>query len=446
MQWKLPDRPTAPFCPSEVQGMVTVPKTGNRWRQLLAFIGPGLLISVGYMDPGNWATDIEGGAKFGYSLLTVVFLSNLMAIVLQALCVRLGLVTGKDLAQLCRQSFSHPVNVALWFFAEIAIIACDLAEILGSALALNLLFHLPLVGGVCITGLDVMVVLLLQGKGFRWLEAMVLGLVGTIALCFAVEIVLAKPDWGAVAQGYLPQFDILQKPEKLYLAISILGATVMPHNLYLHSSIVQTRSWQDPSQPVSTRNLRNAIRYATLDSTLALSAALLINSAILIVAAATFHFSGNQNVAEIQYAYQLLTPLLGTGAASMLFGLALLASGQSSTLTGTLAGQIVMEGFLDLRIPCWQRRLITRGLAIAPALAGVPIFGEQGIGKMLVLSQVILSLQLPFAIFPLVLFSGNVIIMGKFANPRWLNTIAWAVGLSIAGLNVWLLGETLLGG
>ncbi|SRR5579883_1344603 len=446
MQWKLPDRPTAPFCPSEVQGMVTVPKTGNRWRQLLAFIGPGLLISVGYMDPGNWATDIEGGAKFGYSLLTVVFLSNLMAIVLQALCVRLGLVTGKDLAQLCRQSFSHPVNVALWFFAEIAIIACDLAEILGSALALNLLFHLPLVGGVCITGLDVMVVLLLQGKGFRWLEAMVLGLVGTIALCFAVEIVLAKPDWGAVAQGYLPQFDILQKPEKLYLAISILGATVMPHNLYLHSSIVQTRSWQDPSQPVSTRNLRNAIRYATLDSTLALSAALLINSAILIVAAATFHFSGNQNVAEIQDAYQLLTPLLGTGAASMLFGLALLASGQSSTLTGTLAGQIVMEGFLDLRIPCWQRRLITRGLAIAPALAGVLIFGEQGIGKMLVLSQVILSLQLPFAIFPLVLFSGNVIIMGKFANPRWLNTIAWAVGLSIAGLNVWLLGETLLGG
>lgn len=364
-----------------------------------------------------------------------------MAIVLQALCVRVGLVTGKDLAQLCRQSFSHPVNVMLWFFAEIAIIACDLAEILGSALALNLLFHLPLGWGVCVTGLDVMIVLLLQGKGFRWLEAMVLGLVSTIALCFAVEILLAKPDWGAVAQGYLPQLDILQNPEKLYIAISILGATVMPHNLYLHSSIVQTRSWEPTRQ-----NQREVIRFATLDSTLALSAALFINSAILIVAAATFHFSGNQNVAEIQDAYRLLAPLLGTGAASILFGLALLASGQSSTLTGTLAGQIVMEGFLDFRIPCWQRRLLTRGLAIAPALIGILWFGEQGIGKMLVLSQVILSLQLPFAIFPLVLFTSNAALMGKFVNPRWLNAIAWSIGLLITGLNVWLLGQTLLGG
>ncbi|MBC7969310.1 MAG: Nramp family divalent metal transporter [Verrucomicrobia bacterium] len=279
MQWKLPDRPTAPFCPSEVQGAVVVPQTVSGWRKLLAFVGPGLLVSVGYMDPGNWATDIGGGSKFGYSLLAVVFLSNLMAIVLQALCVRLGLVTGRDLAQLCRQSFSRPINLVLWFFAEVAIIACDLAEILGSALALNLLFHLPLVWGVCITGLDVMVVLLLQGKGFRWLEAMVLGLVATIALCFGAEILLAKPDWGAVAQGYLPQLDILQKPEKLYIAISILGATVMPHNLYLHSSIVQTRSWQQsPHQQAA--NQRDAIRYATIDSTLALSAALFINSAI----------------------------------------------------------------------------------------------------------------------------------------------------------------------
>ncbi|XGV98808.1 MAG: Nramp family divalent metal transporter [Leptolyngbya sp. BL-A-14] len=441
MQWQLPDRPTAPFCPSEVQGVVAVPETGSQWRKLLAFVGPGLLVSVGYMDPGNWATDIEGGSRFGYSLLAVVFLSNLMAIVLQALCVRVGLVTGKDLAQLCRQSFSHPVNVMLWFFAEIAIIACDLAEILGSALALNLLFHLPLGWGVCVTGLDVMIVLLLQGKGFRWLEAMVLGLVSTIALCFAVEILLAKPDWGAVAQGYLPQLDILQNPEKLYIAISILGATVMPHNLYLHSSIVQTRSWEPTRQ-----NQREVIRFATLDSTLALSAALFINSAILIVAAATFHFSGNQNVAEIQDAYRLLAPLLGTGAASILFGLALLASGQSSTLTGTLAGQIVMEGFLDFRIPCWQRRLLTRGLAIAPALIGILWFGEQGIGKMLVLSQVILSLQLPFAIFPLVLFTSNAALMGKFVNPRWLNAIAWSIGLLITGLNVWLLGQTLLGG
>jgi manganese transport protein len=312
-------------------------------------------------------------------------------------------------------------------------------------LALNLLFHLPLVWGVCITGLDVMVVLLLQGKGFRWLEAMVLGLVATIALCFGAEILLAKPDWSAVPQGYLPQLDILQKPEKLYIAISILGATVMPHNLYLHSSIVQTRSWQQSPHPQAA-NQRDAIRYATIDSTLALSAALFINSAILIVAAATFHFSGNQDVAEIQDAYRLLAPLLGTGAASILFGLALLASGQSSTLTGTLAGQIVMEGFLDLQIPCWQRRLITRGLAIAPALAGILWFGEQGIGKMLVLSQVILSLQLPFAIFPLVLFTGNAALMGKLANPRWLNAIAWAIGLLITGLNVWLLWQTLLGG
>lgn len=441
MQWNLPDRPTAPFCPSEVQGAVAVPQTGSSWRKFFAFVGPGLLVSVGYMDPGNWATDIEGGSRFGYSLLTVVFLSNLMAIVLQALCVRLGLVTGKDLAQLCRQSFSRPVNVTLWVFAEIAIIATDLAEILGSALALNLLFHLPLVWGVCLTSLDVMVVLLLQGKGFRWLEAMVLGLVVTIALCFAVEILLAKPDWGAVAQGYLPQLDILQKPEKLYIAISILGATVMPHNLYLHSSIVQTRSWQQSQQ-----TQREVIRFATLDSTLALSAALFINSAILIVAAATFHFSGNQDVAQIQDAYRLLAPLLGTGAASILFGLALLASGQSSTLTGTLAGQIVMEGFLDLRIPCWQRRLLTRGLAIVPALAGILWFGEPGIGKMLVLSQVILSLQLPFAVFPLVLFTGNIALMGKFVNPRWLNAIAWAIGLLITGLNVWLLWQTLLGG
>lgn len=364
-----------------------------------------------------------------------------MAIVLQALCVRLGLVTGRDLAQLCRQSFSRPVNLVLWFFAEIAIIACDLAEILGSALALNLLLHLPLVWGVCITGLDVMIVLLLQSKGFRWLEAMVLGLIATIAICFSIEILLAKPNWGAVAQGYLPQIDILQQPEKLYIAISILGATVMPHNLYLHSSIVQTRTWER-----SPQNQRDAIRYATIDSTLALSAALFINSAILIVAAATFHFSGNQDVGEIQDAYRLLAPLLGTGAASILFGLALLASGQSSTLTGTLAGQIIMEGFLDLRIPCWQQRLLTRGLAIAPALAGILWFGEQGIGKMLVLSQVILSLQLPFAVFPLVLFTGNPALMGKAVNPRWLNAIAWAIGLLITGLNVWLLWQTLLGG
>jgi manganese transport protein len=441
VSWKLPDRPTAPFCPGEVQGTVTVPSQGSGWRKFLAFVGPGLLVSVGYMDPGNWATDIEGGAKFGYSLLSVIFISNLIAIVLQSLCVRLGIVTGQDLAQLCRRSFSRPINITLWLLAEVAIIACDLAELLGSALALNLLFHLPLVWGVCITALDVMIVLLLQGKGIRWLEAMIFGLIATIGICFLAEILLAQPDWSSVAHGYVPQLDILQHPDKLYIAVSILGATVMPHNLYLHSSMVQTRSWQDSLPDPNT-----AIRYATIDSTVSLIGALLINSAILIVAAATFYVSGNQTVDEIQEAYQLLAPLLGTGAASVLFGLALLASGQSSTLTGTYAGQVIMEGFLDLQIPCWLRRIITRALAIAPALVGIMLFGDRGIGMMLVLSQVILSLQLPFAVFPLVLFTGNQALMGKLASPGWLQGLAWTAAWLIAGLNLWLLGQFLQSG
>ncbi|PZV09096.1 MAG: divalent metal cation transporter, partial [Leptolyngbya sp.] len=399
---------------------------------------PGLLVSVGYMDPGNWATDIEGGAKFGYSLLSVIFLSNLIAILLQTLCVRLGLVTGQDLAQACRTHFSRPVNLMLWLFAEVAIVACDLAEILGSALAFNLLFQLPLIWGVCLTGFDLIVVLLLQGKGFRWLEAIVLGLVSTIALCFLVEILLTKPNWSAVALGYVPQLDILKNPNKLYLAVSILGATVMPHNLYLHSAIVQTRVYQ----PALTKKV--AVRFATIDSTMALIAALFVNSAILIVAAAAFHGSGNQQVAEIQDAYRLLSPLLGTGAASLLFALALLASGQSSTFTGTIAGQIIMEGFLDWRIPCWLRRLITRALAIIPAVVGIAILGESGVGKLLVLSQVILSLQLPFAVFPLVLFTSSPAYMGQFTNPRWIKLLAWGIGWLIAGLNVWLLGQLLL--
>jgi manganese transport protein len=432
-QW-LPKIPTAPFCPSEVQGTVTVPCQVSSWRKFLAFMGPGLLISVGYMDPGNWATDIAGGAQFGYSLLSVIFLSNLIAILLQSFCVKLGIVTGQDLAQTCRSQFSRPLNITLWLFAEIAIVACDLAEILGSALALNLLFHLPLVWGVLITGLDLVVVLLLQGKGFRWLEAIILGLVTTIALSFLAEILLAHPDWTAVAQGYIPQSSIVENPNQLYLAVSILGATVMPHNLYLHSAIVQTRKWQD-----ALPNIRIALRYATWDSSIWLVGALFVNSAILIVAAATFHFSGNQQVAEIQDAYKLLTPLLGSGLASLLFGLALLASGQSSTFTGTIAGQVIMEGFLNLRIPCWLRRLLTRCLAIAPALIGLSYLGEQGIGKLLVLSQVVLSLQLPFAIVPLIMFTGNVKLMGQFANPRWIKGLAWTVAITIAGLNLWLL-------
>jgi manganese transport protein len=363
--WRLPRIPTAPFCPPEVQGTVAIPCQVSAWRKFLAFVGPGLLVSVGYMDPGNWATDIQGGARFGYSLLSVIFLSNLIAILLQALCVRLGIVTGQDLAQTCHSQFPRWVNAGLWLFAEIAIAACDLAEVLGSALALNLLFHLPLVLGVLLTGFDLLVVLLLQGRGFRWLEAIILALVTTIGLCFLVEIFFARPDWGAVASGYWPTSSIISNPEKLYLGVSILGATVMPHNLYLHSAIVKTRQWQGA---ISSPGV--AARFATGDSTLALVGALLINSAILIVAAATFHFSGHQQVAEIQDAYQLLTPLLGSGLASLLFGLALLASGQSSTFTGTIAGQVIMEGFFDWQIPCWLRRLVTRIIAIVPALMG----------------------------------------------------------------------------
>lgn len=430
----LPQVPTAPFCPSEVQGTVSVPLQASAWQKFFAFAGPGLLVAVGYMDPGNWATDIEGGSKFGYSLLSIIFISNLIAILLQGLCVRLGMVTGQDLAQACRTHFSQPVNIVLWLFAEIAIVACDLAEILGSALALNLLFHLPLTWGVLLTGLDLVVVLVLQGKGFRWLEAIILGLVATIAVCFAIEIVFAHPDWGAVAQGYVPSSAIVTEPERLYLAISILGATVMPHNLYLHSAIVQTRKWQGVLSDVGV-----AVRYATWDSTLSLVAALFINSAILIVAAATFHFSGNQQVAEIQDAYRLLTPLLGSGLASLLFGLALLAAGQSSTFTGTIAGQVIMEGFLDLRIPCWLRRLLTRCLAIAPALIGLAILGDRGVGKLLVLSQVVLSVQLPFAIVPLILFTSNAKLMGDFVNSRWIQVLAWTITVTIAVLNFWLL-------
>jgi manganese transport protein len=437
LQWRLPKIPTAPFCPAEVEGSVIVP-SGSAWRKFLAFVGPGLLVSVGYMDPGNWATDIAGGAQFGYQLLSVIFLSNLMAILLQSLCVRLGIATDLDLAQACGRYFNRSINLVLWIFAEIAIVACDLAEILGSALALNLLFHLPLAWGVCLTGLDLVVVLLLQGKGFRWLEAIIGGLVLTIALCFAIEIIFSKPDWGMVLRGYVPQTAIVRDRNMLYLAISILGATVMPHNLYLHSAIVKTRRYDPVVMPKA-----EVIRYATLDSTIALMAALLVNSAILIVAAAAFHFSGNQSVGEIQDAYQLLAPLLGTTAASFLFALALLASGQSSTFTGTIAGQVVMEGFLDWQIPCWLRRLITRALAIIPALIGLAILGEQGVGQLLVLSQVVLSLQLPFAIFPLVIFTSNPQIMGKFTSPNWLQRLAWFVGILIAGLNLWLLSEVL---
>jgi manganese transport protein len=429
-------RPSLP----EVHRSIAIPDTPNIWRKMLAYAGPGYLVSVGYMDPGNWATDLAGGAQFGYTLLSVILLSNLMAVLMQSLCIRLGVATGRDLAQACRDYFSPRISFGLWVLCEIAIIACDLAELLGSAIALQLLFNIPLTWGVCIMALDLVLLLLLQKKGFRYIEALVVCLVATIGACFALEIIFARPDVGGVLLGYVPKLEILQNPSMLYIAIGILGATVMPHNLYLHSSIVQTRDWQ----PTAEKKWE-AIKFCTIDSTVALSLALFINSAILIVSAATFHFSGNHGVAEIQDAYKLLSPLLGVSAASAIFAIALLASGQSSTLTATLAGQIVMEGFLQLHLPPWLRRLITRMTAVVPALICIIIFGEKSTGSLLVFSQVVLSLQLPFAVFPLVMFTSDRRLMGEFVNPKWLRLLAWLVAIVIAGLNVWLLVQTVKG-
>lgn len=409
---------------------------GPWWRKLMAFAGPGYLVAVGYMDPGNWATSIAGGSRFGYTLLSVILLSNLMAVLLQGLASKLGIVTGRDLAQACRDHFSRPVNFALWVLCEIAIAATDLAEVIGSAIALNLLFDIPIAWGVAITALDVLVVLFLQHKGFRILEAIVIVLIGTIGLGFLFEIVRSQPEFAAVMGGFVPTAEIVSNPEMLYLAIGILGATVMPHNLYLHSSVVQTRRYEE-----TAAGRREAVRYAFADSTIALSLALFINAAILIVAAAAFHTSGNHDVAEIQDAYLLLTPLLG-GGASAVFAIALLASGQNSTLTGTLAGQIVMEGFLNIRIRPWLRRLITRGIAIIPAAIVAILYGESGTARLLILSQVILSLQLSFAVVPLVMFTSEKAKMGEFVNGPVLKTLAYAVTALIIVLNVWLLVQT----
>ncbi|MEJ7576664.1 MAG: Nramp family divalent metal transporter [Pyrinomonadaceae bacterium] len=407
------------------------------WRKLLAFSGPGYMVAVGYMDPGNWATDIAGGSRFNYTLLSVIMISNLMAILLQALALRLGIVTGRDLAQACHDHYSRPVSFFLWVLCEIAIIACDLAEVIGSAIALNLLFGIPLIWGVCITALDVIILLTLQNRGFRLLEAIVITMVLTVGVCFAIEIVMARPDILGIARGFVPSPQVVTNPEMLYIAIGILGATVMPHNLYLHSSIVQTRNYEQ-----TPKGKREAIKFATIDSTVALMFALFINSAILIVAAATFYRSGNYQVAEIQDAYQLLSPLLGVTGASTLFAVALLASGQNSTLTGTLAGQIVMEGFLNIRLPPWLRRLITRLIAIVPAVIVTMLYGESGTAKLLVFSQVVLSMQLSFAVFPLVMFTSDKTKMGEFVNPLWRKILAWAVAVVIASLNVWLLVQT----
>ena len=432
--WRLP-RGEASL--REVHGSIAVPQDAGFWRKLFAFAGPGYLVAVGYMDPGNWATDLAGGARFGYTLLSVILVSNLMAILLQALAARLGIASGRDLAQACRDHYSRPVTIGLWILCEIAIAACDLAEVIGAAIALNLLFGLPLIWGVCLTALDVLIVLFLQHRGFRYVEALVVGLILMIAGCFAIELWLAHPTPAAVATGFIPSPEILRNPDMLYIAIGILGATVMPHNLYLHSSIVQTRKYVDT--PASKTE---AIRFATIDSSAALMFALFINAAILVMSAATFHGTGHEDVADIGDAYQLLSPLLGSGAASILFAVALLCSGQNATLTGTLAGQIVMEGFINLRVRPWLRRLVTRLIAIIPAIIVVALYGERGTGALLILSQVILSLQLSFAVFPLVMFTGDKAKMGPFVAPPWMRNLAWVVAVIIAALNVWLLVQT----
>src|SRR3989440_1631600 len=427
--------------PSLAEAYRTIPiKPGAWWKKALAFAGPGYLVAVGYMDPGNWATDLAGGARFGYTLLSVILLSNLMAILLQGLAAKLGIVTGRHLAQACRDHYSRPVSFFLWIICEIAIAACDLAEVIGSAIALELLFGIPLTWGIAITSLDVLIVLYLQHRGFRLLEALVLVLIATIAGCFLFEILIAKPDAGAVLGGFVPNASILRDPDKLYIAIGILGATVMPHNLYLHSSIVQTRSYEETSA-----GRREALKYAFLDSTVALSFALFINAAILIVAAATFHSAGHTGVAEIQDAYRLLTPLLGVTGASAVFAIAVLASGQNSTLPGTLAGQIVMEGFLNIRIRPWLRRLITPLIAIVPAVLTAIFFRESGTAPLLILSQVILSLPLSFAVFPLVWFTSDRVKMGEFVNPGWLKALAYFVACAIAGFNGWLMVQIFRG-
>ena len=436
--WRFPRRGNSL---SEVYASIKVPPASAPfWRKMMAFWGPGLLVAVGYMDPGNWATDIAGGARYGYTLLSVVLISNLFAMLLQHLSAKLGIVAGRDLAQACRDHYSRPVSLVLWFLCEIAIAACDLAEVIGSAIALNLLFGLPLAWGVVLTTLDVLVVLFFQNKGFRIIESLVAGLIVLIFGCFLYEILASHPDWLALSKGLVPQPEIVTDPRMLYVAIGILGATVMPHNLYLHSSIVQTRAF-----PQDEPGKRSAIKFATIDSTLALFLAFFVNVAILVTAAAAFHGKGYDDVADIADAHKLLTPVLGAGAASVLFAVALLASGQNSTLTGTLAGQIVMEGFLDIKLKPWLRRLVTRLIAVVPALVVAIVYGEKGTGQLLVLSQVILSFQLSFAVVPLVLFTSSRAKMGVFVNHPIIKVVAWAVSGIIIALNVFLLWQTVVG-
>lgn len=425
---------------SDMFGSVRTARSGSFFRKLLAFLGPGYLVAVGYMDPGNWATSLAGGSKFGYALLAVALLSNIMAIILQSLCTRLGVGAGRDLAQACRDSFPRYVALPLWLSAEVAITATDLAEVIGTAIGLNLLFHIPLEIGVVITAADVFLILALQAFGFRWIEAFVVTMLGVIAACFAVQIAMADPEWGAVLRGLVPRRDLLANREMLYLALGILGATVMPHNLYLHSGLVQTRGYGD-----SFAEKREAISLATIDSTIALCFAFVINASILILAAATFHHAGKTDVAELDQAHSFLSPLLGSTLAPTLFAVALVCCGLNSTITATLSGQIVMEGFLDWRIAPWMRRLVTRLIAIVPAVVVTIWFGERGTGQLLILSQVVLSLQLPFAVVPLVMFTASKAKMGPYVAPRWLTALAVGTAVVIIGLNAKLVWDFISG-
>lgn len=426
---------------SDVHRTVPAPITGSFWRRLFAFVGPGYLVAVGYMDPGNWATDLSAGSQFGYTLLSVVLLSSLAAMLLQTLSARLGIATGRDLAQMCGDHYGRKSRFGLWFAAELAIIATDLAELIGTAIALQLLFGIPLIWGVCLTVLDTFLVLWLRSRGFRKLEAFIIGLLALIGGCFAAQMWMSQPDVGGVLAGYLPSSEILTNSAMLYVAMGIVGATVMPHNLYLHSSIIQTRAFDRTDE-----GKRQAARFATIDAVVALSFAMLVNSAILILAAAAFHARGVGEVAEIQEAHRLLAPLLGASAASFLFALALLAAGQNSAVTATMAGEIVMEGFLDIRLRPVLRRLVTRVVAIIPAVIVTAIYGESGTGRLLVLSQVVLSMQLPFAVIPLVRFTADRARMGALVSPRWLSAAAWVVTAVLVGLNLKLLWDVFSGG
>ncbi len=424
----------------EVYSSLPIPRGPGFLGKLMAFAGPGFLVAVGYMDPGNWATDLAAGSQFNYLLLSVVLISSLMAILLQSLALRLGIVVERDLAQACRDHYSKPVSIGLWVLAEIGIAACDLAEVIGSAIALQLLFHIPLTLGVCITAGDVLLMLLLQSRGFRYIEAIVVTLIATISICFGLEILYSHPQLMPMLAGLLPRQQLVTNHAMLYIAVGILGATVMPHNLYLHSAIVQTRQYERTPE-----GKREAIKYCNIDSAIALTFAFLVNAAILIVAAAVFFRSGHHEVAEISDAYKLLSPLLGVTGASFLFAIALLASGQNSTLTGTLAGQIVMEGFLSIRLKPWLRRLVTRLIAIIPAVIISFFYGTSGTAKLLIFSQVVLSMQLSFAVFPLVQFTSDKAKMGEFANAAWLKGLSWTVAWVIAALNVWLLVAAIRG-